>query len=265
MPGWLSGYVAAVTGGASGIGRSVVERYLEEGAATVVVLDRDTQRLEELRAACPARVVVLQGDVREMASHQAMVEAALKHGGRLDVLVGNAGVFDFNRPLHSYTPDKLVATLEEIIAVNVRGYLLAAMASADALAASRGSMVFTCSIAGFHAGCAGTLYTISKHAVVGLVRQLALELAPEVRVNAVAPGGTLTDLRGTAALGHDRRSIGIQLEETAGAIANSTPLGFAQEPCDHAGSYVLLASRENARAITGEVLMSDGGVGVRGV
>lgn len=51
----------------------------------------------------------------------------------------------------------------------------------------RGSMIFTCSIAGFHAGCGGTLYTIAKHAVVGLVRQLALELAPEVRVNAVAP------------------------------------------------------------------------------
>ncbi|GFE84644.1 3-(cis-5,6-dihydroxycyclohexa-1, 3-dien-1-yl)propanoate dehydrogenase [Steroidobacter agaridevorans] len=265
MAGWLSGYVAAVTGGASGIGRSIVERYLEEGASTVVVLDRDAERLAELQAACPDRLVTLQGDVREAASHEAMVAAALKHGGRLDVLVGNAGVFDFNRPLRSYTPNRLNATLEEIIAVNVRGYLLSAMASADALATSRGSMIFTCSIAGFHAGCAGTLYTISKHAVVGLVRQLALELAPQVRVNGVGPGGTLTDLRGTAALGHAERSIGIHLEETARTIAGSTPLGFAQEPRDHAGLYVLLASRENARAITGEVLMSDGGVGVRGV
>lgn len=265
MSGWLNGYVAAVTGGASGIGLAVVERYLNEGASTVVVLDRDADRLEELQAAHPDRLVVVQGDTRDFASHTAMIEAATRRAGRLDVLVGNAGIFDFNRPLRSYSAARLVEALDEIVAVNVRGYMLAAMASADALAASRGSMIFTCSIAGFHAGCAGTLYTVAKHAVVGLVRQLALELAPQVRVNAVAPGGTLTDLRGAAALGHAQRSIGAQQADTARAIAASVPLRFAQEPRDHAGLFVLLASRENSRAITGEVLMSDGGVGVRGV
>ncbi len=265
MSAWLSGYVAAVTGGGSGIGRAVVERYLAEGASTVVVLDRDTDALARMLGAYAGRLVCLQGDVCDPANHATMVEAAMHCGGRLDVLVGNAGIFDFNRPLRSYSPVTLIATLEELVAVNIRGYLLAAQAAIDVLAASGGSMIFTASIAGFHAGCGGALYTITKHAVVGLVRQLALELAPEIRVNGVAPGGTLTNLRGAAALGHEARSVAAVEAEAERKIAASVPLRFAQRAADHAGLYVLLASRENARAMTGEVLMSDGGVGVRGV
>jgi cis-3,4-dihydrophenanthrene-3,4-diol dehydrogenase len=124
-------------------------------------------------------------------------------------------------------------------------------------------MIFTASVASFNAGGGGVLYTAVKHAVVGMIRQLALELAPAIRVNGVAPGGTLTGLRGTAALGHEQRSLADNAEALAERIAGAVPLRIAQHPEDHAGLYVLLASRENARAITGQVFVSDGGAGVR--
>jgi cis-3,4-dihydrophenanthrene-3,4-diol dehydrogenase len=263
MVGWLQDEVALVTGGASGIGRAVVERYLREGAAGVVVLDRDGEGLAALEADHPGRVVGLAGDVREFACHARAVEIACTRFGRLDVLVANAGVFDFHRPLAGYAPDQLAATLDELMAINVRGYLFAAMASRQALVDGGGSMIFTASVASFHAGGGGIVYTAAKHAILGIIRELARELAPQVRVNGVGPGGTLTRLRGTDALGHAHRSLADNRAAAAARIGAAVPLGFAQAPEDHTGLYVLLASRGNARAITGEVFMSDGGIGVR--
>ena len=261
--GWLDGYVALVTGGSTGIGRAVAQRYLDEGASGVVILDRDVTPLADLTAQHPERCVAMQGDVRDYDSHASAVKTALGAFGKLDVLVGNAGIFDFHRPLRGYSPETLAATMDEIFGVNLRGYLYSAMAAREALIQSRGSMIFTASVAGLHAGGGGILYTASKHAIVGAVRQLAAELAPDVRVNGVGPGGTLTNLSGTHALGHATRSVADKREETAARIGASVPLRFAQVPEDHAGLYVLLASRSNARAITGEILMSDGGIGIR--
>jgi NAD(P)-dependent dehydrogenase (short-subunit alcohol dehydrogenase family) len=201
--------------------------------------------------------------VRDFAAHQQMIEVAADRFGGLDVLVGNAGIFDFHRPLEGYSPDLLSATFDEIFAVNLKGYMLAALASREALVASRGSMIFTASVASFHAGGGGVLYTAVKHAVVGMIRELARELAPDVRVNGVGPGGTLTNLSGTVALGHAKRSMADKADQTEARIAAHVPLRFAQRPKNHTGVYVLLASRENSAATTGEVIMSDGGIGIR--
>jgi cis-3,4-dihydrophenanthrene-3,4-diol dehydrogenase len=262
--GWLEGYIALITGGTSGIGAAVAARYIEEGAS-VVVLDRDGAKFAPLGERFGSRIKLVEGDVRDYRAHEAAVALALSSFGKLDVLVANAGVSDFNRPLASYTAETLAATMDEMFAINVRGYLYAAMAARAALATSHGSIICTSSISGMNAGSAGTMYTLTKHAVVGLIRQLAHEFAPDVRVNGVGPGGTLTDLRGTDALGHRERSIAARYLQSEARIADSVPLKLAQRPEDHTGLYVLLASRENSRAITGEVLMSDGGVGVRGV
>jgi len=261
--GWLPNYVSAITGGGSGIGLAVARRYLEEGAAGVAVLDRDVDALAALAADFPDRVLALTGDVRDFRAHRRMVEATVETFGRLDVLVGNAGIFDFHRPLEGYSADTLAATFDEIFAVNLKGYMLAALAAREALAATRGSMIFTASVASFHAGGGGILYTAVKHAVVGMIRELARELAPDVRVNGVGPGGTLTNLSGTVALGHAKRSLADKAAEAEARIAAGVPLRFAQRPKDHTGIYVLLASRENAPATTGEVIMSDGGIGIR--
>ena len=123
-------------------------------------------------------------------------------------------------------------------------------------------MIFTASVAGFNSGGGGAIYTASKHAVVGLIRQLAVELGPRVRVNGVAPGGTVTDLRGLAALGQDQRTHWMtgDVEERLKA---GNPLGIAMEPRDLAGAYVLLASRASGRAITGEIVTVDAGARLR--
>ncbi|ODT87363.1 SDR family NAD(P)-dependent oxidoreductase [Phenylobacterium sp. SCN 70-31] len=263
MTGWLTDQVAIVTGASAGIGRAVVDRYIAEGARGVVAVDRDAAGLEALSAAHGDRLRVVVGDVREWATHEAAVTAARTAYGRLDAAVGNAGVFDFHRPLAKYTPESLVSAMDELFAINVRGYLLLALAAREALAESRGSLVYTASVASQEAGGGGVLYVSSKHAVLGVIRRLAMEFAPDIRVNGVGPGGTLTQLRGTESLGQAQRSLGADREASAARIAPTNPLRLAQEPEDHAGLYVLLASRRDSRAMTGQVLYSDGGVGVR--
>jgi NAD(P)-dependent dehydrogenase (short-subunit alcohol dehydrogenase family) len=109
----------------------------------------------------------------------------------------------------------------------------------------------------------GSLYVASKFALRGLVIRLGHELAPEIRVNGVAPGGTLaTDMRGLRTLGLQERSLGATPGREADLRAR-TPLQVALTPADHAGAYVFLAS-DRARGITGQIVSSDGGVAVAG-
>ncbi len=106
------------------------------------------------------------------------------------------------------------------------------------------------------------IYTASKHAVVGIIRQLAVELGPKIRVNGVAPGGTMTDLRSVAALSLEDRSQ-FAIPGARERIAAGNPLQLALEPADLAGAYVFLASRANARGITGSVVSVDAGSTLR--
>ena len=122
------------------------------------------------------------------------------------MFVGNAGVFDVYAKLADLADEDLTRAYDELFGVNVRGCIFGAKAALPALRKTGGSMIFTASVAGLNSGGGGALYTASKHAVVGLIRELAVELGPDIRVNGVAPGGTMTDLRGLAALGNDDRS-----------------------------------------------------------
>jgi len=259
---WLQDYVALVTGGGNGIGRAVVERYLAEGAR-LVVLDRDIQQVERMNQQYGGDVVAIHGDVVSVEDNKRALGAALDRFGHLDVFVGNAGIFDFFKKLEYLECDRLLQAFDEIFAINVKGYLIGARITTDALRSSGGSMIFTVSNSGFYAGGGGVLYVASKHAVVGIIRQLAFELAPEIRVNGVAPGGTLTDLRGSAALQHGSRRLRdiSGLEQT---VMRSVPLQRLSQPEDHAGIYVLLASKANSRSVTAAIIPSDGGMEVRG-
>ncbi|MRE27212.1 SDR family NAD(P)-dependent oxidoreductase, partial [Klebsiella quasipneumoniae] len=103
--------------------------------------------------------------------------------------IGNAGIWDHNASLVNTPAETLETGFHELFNVNVLGYLLGAKACAPALIASEGSMIFTLSNAAWYPGGGGPLYTASKHAATGLIRQLAYELAPKVRVNGVGPCG----------------------------------------------------------------------------
>lgn len=260
--GALAGEAVLITGGASGLGQAIAERFLEEGA-NLAVLDRTPERLADLAAANPGRIEVVAGDVRVLTDNQAAVDACVARFGKLDCAIGNAGIWDYSMSLDALPAERLDAAFDELFHVNVKGYLHLAKAALPALVRSAGALIFTVSNAGFDPAGGGPLYTASKHAVVGLIRQLAYELAPAVRVNGVAPGPIETDLRGPGALGMADRSIGgINLAASAGP---AVPLGKVPATADYAGGYVFLASRRDSRPATGGVLSLDTGIAVRGI
>lgn len=261
MTGWLAGRRALVIGAGSGIGRAVLDAFQAEGAQ-VAVLEKDEAKCEALRKAFPDAPVVT-GDATTRAANEAAVQAALDAYGGLDTLVNCVGVFDFYRGLGDLDAGLIDQAFDEMFAVNVKSHLHAVKAALPRLRESgRGSVILTESTSAYYPGRGGVLYVSSKFAVRGLVTTLAYELAPDIRVNGVAPGGTLnTDLRGLASLGlHDRRLDDIPGREED--LADRVPLHVALSGQDHAWSYVFLAS-DRARGITGDVVHPDGGIAVK--
>ena len=246
----LDGRVVLVTGGGSGVGRAIVDRFLDEGAR-IVVLERDPDKVAALEAIGSEALVAVTGDVTTYADNERAVAAALDTFGRLDVLIGNVGLWDFSRTLVDLAPAELEAGFRDLFDVNVLGYLLGARAAAAALKESRGAIVLTLSNASFYPQGGGVLYTASKHAGLGIVRQLAYELAPEIRVNGVAPGGMATELSGPRSLGLDGRRISdIPIQEY---LEKYSALERAIEPADYVGAYALLASSQDSLTVTGTV------------
>jgi NAD(P)-dependent dehydrogenase (short-subunit alcohol dehydrogenase family) len=259
MAGWLDGKAALVVGGGSGVGLGVVEAFMEEGAA-VCVLELSPDKCGDLEG---LGVRAVQGDATSVADGTRAVDEALGAFGRLDALVVSVGIFDYYSRLEDIEADRLAAAFDEAFHVNVLSHLVTAQAAMPSLRAAHGSITFTLSTSSFYPGRGGALYVGSKFALRGLVTQLAHELAPDIRVNGVAPGGTLsTDMRGLRTLGMDERRLG-DAPDRAAELSARTPLKVALAPADHAGAYVLLAS-ERARGITGTIINSDGGIGVRG-
>lgn len=259
----LAGQTAIITGGASGLGRAIVARFVKEGAK-VVVLDRSPERLASVEAEFGSAVKGVEGCVRKYASHEKAVSTCLEHFGQLDTLIANAGIWDHGTSLANLPVDSIDEAFDEMFHINVKGYLLAVKAAIPALVASQGNVIMTISNAGFYVDGGGPLYTATKHAIVGLVRQLAFELSPRVRVNGVAPGGIEgTDLRGPAALHLEDRSLAeLPLDEIGKVML---PIGRMPHANEYTGAYVFFATREDIIPATGAVLNYDGGIGVRGL
>lgn len=267
MSGWLEGYTALITGGGSGVGRAVADRYLAEGAS-VTIVGREPAQLQSVvdESIDPSRMHAVVADVRSSEQLHAAVDATVERFGKLDTLVANAGLWDFQRQLTRLTAQELGDTFDELFAVNVKGYFLAAEASWRELVKTRGSIVMTLSNASFYVNGGGPVYTAAKHACLGLMRELAYELAPKVRVNGVACGGMNTELRGPESLSmEDRRISASFAKRRPDSPPPPLPLHDSSvDPKDFTGPYVLLASREQSGPITGEAISIDGGIGVRG-
>lgn len=261
MTGWLAGRRALVVGAGSGIGRAVVDAFRSEGAQ-VAVLERDPGKCDKLAAEIPELPIVV-GDATTREANEAAVAATVDAYDGLDVLVNCVGIFDFYQGIDELPGDRLDQAFDEIFRTNVKSQLHSVKAALPHLRAEVGSVILTESTSAYFPGRGGVLYVSSKFAVRGLVIAMAHELAPDVRVNGVAPGGTLnTDLRGLASLGLDAK----RLDDTPGreaALAGRVPLQVALSGADHAWSYVFLASNR-ARGITGTVVHPDGGIGIKG-
>jgi 2,3-dihydroxy-2,3-dihydrophenylpropionate dehydrogenase len=246
-----------VTGGCSGIGRAVVEAHCAAGDR-VVVLDRDkpTQAL-------PNGADLVQGDVTSPADNAAAVQALLDTTGRIDHFVGNAGIHDGGFTFTETASEDLRLIMRRVLDVDVVGYALGARACVDHLVQTGGCMTFTLSDASFivSGNGAGLAYSTAKHAAHGLVRHLAAELAPRVRVNAVAPGGVLTALQAGAADGSETPFF-TDPDAIRTSIRDLNPLGIVMTPEQLAPLYLFLSSPA-AAGMTGEVLRPDGGLSVR--
>nr|AAC03440.1 cis-2,3-dihydroxy-2,3-dihydroisopropylbenzene dehydrogenase [Pseudomonas putida] len=258
----LTGEVILITGGAAGLGRALVDRFVAEGAK-VAVLDKSAERLQQLESDHGEEVVCIVGDVRSLEDQKRAASCCIAKFGKIDTLIPNAGIWDYNTSLVDLPEDSIDAAFDEVFQINVKGYIHAVKACLPALVASRGSVICTISNAGFYPNGGGPLYTATKHAVVGLVRELAFELAPYVRVNGVGVGGISTDLRGLCSLGMSEQSISsLPLAEL---LQDVLPIGRMPNAEEYTGAYVFFATRCDSVPATGALLNYDGGMGVRGI
>lgn len=249
----LKDKVALVTGAGSGIGKAVVQRYVEEGAR-ICAMDRSEDSLLTLKKQFGSSLITVMGDVADLSSNQNAVSETINAFGQLDIFVGNAGVFDNKVPFSEIPIEKIESAYDELFSINVKGYILGAKSAHPELIKTKGCMIFTSSISSFGAGYGGTLYVSSKHAVAGFVRQLAYEMAPQqIRVNSVAPGYVPTNLHGLHKLEQGLSPA------RPDALVKKIPLNFVPDARDLTGLYVLLASHDS-RAITGQIYVADGGI-----
>ena len=226
----------------SGIGRGVVHRFVQEGAK-VVAFDLSADRLKALRQEL-GEVAIVQGDVRKLDDNRKAVATAVAEFGKLSVFVGNAGIHDGLRKLEGLSDEEIENGFDEVFGVNIKGYLLGAKAALPELKKTKGHMVFTLSTSSFYVG-GGVLYVASKHAALGMMSQLANELAPDIRVNGVAPSGTVTNLGTAPSLAGNNQAPSSVFGTGRSAGPANNILDLTIGPDDHAAAYVLLASSQS--------------------
>ena len=255
----LSGDISVVYGGAGGIGAAVVERLLAEGAS-VVAVDRSAERLQRLaRQHGEDRLLTICADVGQWEEAARIARLTQQRFGDADSFISCVGVYDHARPLAEIPGDEIASAFAECFGINVASVIMAVRALLDQLVRKQGRVVLTSSAASYLASGGGVLYTASKHAVTGLISQLAYELAPKVRVNGVAPGAAPTVMSGLASLDQTPRDSLLPGSE------NALPLGVIPKTSDYAGLYALLASRSETVAMTGSTIIADSGLLARGL
>ncbi|MFQ6333892.1 glucose 1-dehydrogenase [Methylophilus sp. 3sh_L] len=244
----LAGKVAVITGASKGIGAEIAKRFAREGAAVVVNYLSSKAGADKVVAEITqagGKAVAVSGNVSEVADAQGLVDAAITHFGKLDILVNNSGVYEFGT-IEEITPEHFHKQFN----INVLGLLLTTQAAVKHLPEG-GSIINIGSVVSRLTPPASAVYTGTKGAVDAITGVLAKELGPrKIRVNALNPG--LVETEGT----HTAGVIGSEMEA---AYVAQTPLGRSGQPNDIASVATFLAS-EDAYWLTGEQLLVGGGL-----
>jgi 3-oxoacyl-[acyl-carrier protein] reductase len=242
--------VALVTGAATGIGRAAAVALAAAGYDVAINYSRSEQAAGETAAlaqANGAKTLLLKCDVSDDECVRKMLAAVEQEFGRLDALANNAGITSNVKPADF--EGMTAEDWDRVFGVNVRGMFQVTRAAAPMLKAARGSVVNTASIVGLRPGPQPLPYAASKAAVVSLTKLLALNLAPEIRVNAVAPGWMEGDWM--------QRMLGERYADLMARRAKSTPLRRCATAEDVAEVIVNLITSN--RFVNGEVIVIDGG------
>jgi meso-butanediol dehydrogenase / (S,S)-butanediol dehydrogenase / diacetyl reductase len=236
----LTGKRILITGGASGIGAATAARFLEEGSV-LTILDRDAAGLNAIRERAP-RLKTVQADVSNLAEVQAAFDEALRLMGGVDVLINNAGI-SIRHNFLEITPEEW----HKVIAVNLTGvFYMAQIAARHMWQRGSGAILQTASTNGIVGQPYYADYNATKAGVIELTKTMALELAPKVRVCAVAPGYVLTPMQRA-------EYTDAMLDE----VNRKIPLRRHAQPDEIAALFAFLAS-DDAAYITGQVIAIDG-------
>jgi meso-butanediol dehydrogenase/(S,S)-butanediol dehydrogenase/diacetyl reductase len=237
----LAGKRVLITGGASGIGAATAARFLEEGSV-VCILDRDATARQKIQSALPGLAAAIAGDVSNLNEVQAAFTEAIRLMGGLDVLVNNAGV-SIRHNFLDITPEEW----HKVIAVNLTGVFYVAQTAARHMMERGGGVILqTASTNGLVGQPYYADYNATKAGVIELTKSMALELAPTIRVCAVAPGYVMTPMQRAE-----------YTDEMFAALNAKLPLRRHARPEEIAALFAFLAS-EDAQYITGHVYTIDG-------
>jgi NAD(P)-dependent dehydrogenase (short-subunit alcohol dehydrogenase family) len=249
----LSGKVALITGGAGSIGLATARAFVAEGAR-VMIVDLEEEALAGAAAALASDAVAWRVvDVTDAEQVQAAVAEVVERFGRLDIAFANAGVFGVVAPVTEYPAD----VFERVMAVNVTGSFLVAKYALAAIEPG-GSLIVNSSVVGLTSDRGIAAYATSKHAVVGLVRTAAKEVAGRgIRVNSLHPGPVDNEFQSAIEV----EAIGASRQESAEAFEQMIPLARHAEADEIAAAVVFLASDES-RFVTGSALVVDGGLSI---
>ncbi|KAI5077346.1 hypothetical protein GOP47_0007170 [Adiantum capillus-veneris] len=255
----LEGKVAIITGGASGIGEASVRLFVQNGASVVIADVQDEKGLELAKELCSDTVVYKRCDVTQESDVEALVDFAIKKWGKLDIMFNNAGILGKSLTKEVSTMD--MDDFDHVMLVNTRGMVLGVKHASKAMlqTKTKGSIICTSSIASISGGLATTAYTISKHAVLGLIRAASSDLGRYgIRVNCISPAGVVTPLV-------------VEFLQKVTSNPSLTP-AQAQDACDETSCFVghslsaldiahaaLYLASDNAAFVSGLNLVVDGG------
>ncbi len=252
----FAGKKILVTGGTRGIGRATVEAFLGAGARVAVNGSSEASVGKALAGlGAGDKAVGVPGDLSQVDGCRRVVEDAVARLGGLDVLVNNAGVGHAAKRFEDTTE----AEWDETVNINLRAVFFCTRYAVPALRAAKGNVVNVASILGLRGRGAGlSLYCVSKAGVVNLTRDIAIELAPDIRVNCLCPGAVDTEM-----LQELGRMLG-QGDVAAGyaLLTQTRPIKRVAHPSEMAHAILYLAS-DLASFVTGSIHVADGGVTAR--